>query len=434
MTNRLTRETLLSCFHNYGCEPENFRIGGEYERTIVRPNGKPVSYAEPLGIRWFLTQFMRRWGWKPKSEDGNIIALTKDGASLTLEPGGQFELSGAPHSRLSALAEEFALNRAQVNELAQEAGFTVITCGLTPICSIEDISWMPKGRYQIMKSYLPKKGDLAQFMMKATTSVQCNYDFIDEADCASKVKLCVGLAPITTAMFANSPLYRNRPNGFQSFRGHIWSRTDSDRTGFPMLQDNFSFERWIDYLLDVPMMFYRSGDTWLPANGRSFRYFMASGFDGIYPTMEDWDLHMTSVFPEVRIKRTIEVRGADCVSNELALAFCSLFTGLLYDSDAFSRALEVVEAISTDSDQDGRFQRACRLGLEAPFAGKTCAVWANLLVEAASDGLSRWEPDSVSLLDPLREQIDSGRSPAVALLKAWKSNPNPSAVIQYLSY
>ncbi|MEC8278007.1 MAG: glutamate-cysteine ligase family protein, partial [Myxococcota bacterium] len=142
MNSEINRNAILEQFHSYGCTPDHFRVGGEYERTIVRPNGKPISYAEPLGIRWFLTQFMRRWGWSPKSEDGHIIALTKDSASITLEPGGQFEISGAPHHSLAELVEEFSLNRNQVNQLAQEAGFTAITCGLTPIASIEDISWM----------------------------------------------------------------------------------------------------------------------------------------------------------------------------------------------------------------------------------------------------------------------------------------------------
>lgn len=435
MNSEINRNAILEQFHSYGCTPDHFRVGGEYERTIVRPNGKPISYAEPLGIRWFLTQFMRRWGWSPKSEDGHIIALTKDSASITLEPGGQFEISGAPHHSLAELVEEFSLNRNQVNQLAQEAGFTAITCGLTPIASIEDISWMPKGRYDIMQRYLPTRGDLAHFMMKGTTSVQCNYDFTDEADCALKVKLCSALAPITTALFANSPLYRNRPTGFQSFRGHIWSRTDPDRTGFPPgLQDDFTYERWVDYLLDVPMMFYKSSTEWLPAQGCSFREFMTNGIEGTYPDWEAWELHMTSVFPEVRIKRTIEVRGADCVSHELAVAFCALFTGLLYNSTALSLGLEVAEAISSDGDRNGRFQRACRLGLEAPFAGKSTASWASKLVEAAKIGLMDWEPESCALLDPLEAQIQTGRSPAAALMQAWKANPNPEDIIRFLAY
>lgn len=182
------------------------------------------------------------------------------------------------------------------------------------------------------------------------------------------------------------------------------------------------------------MMFYKAGHEWLPAQGRSFRTFMTKGIDGVFPDWDAWELHMTSVFPEVRIKRTIEVRGADCVSHELAVAFCALFTGLLYSSKALSLGLEVAEAISSDGDRNGRFQRACRLGLEAPFAGRSSASWASKLVDAAKIGLMEWEPESCSLLAPLEAQIQTGRSPATALMQAWKANPNPEAIIHFLAY
>lgn len=432
---RLYREKILDQFYSYGCSKENYLIGGEYERAIVRPNGTAISYEEPFGIRWFLIQFARRWGWKPKVEGQNIIALTKDGASITLEPGGQFELSGAPHKDLEDLKKEFALNREQVNLLAQEAGFRVITAGLTPISSIENVHWMPKGRYKIMREYLPQKGDLALFMMKGTTSVQCNYDFSNEEDCAQKVQVCAGLAPLTTAIFANSPLYRNRPTKYQSFRGHIWTRTDPDRTGFPPgLRDDFSYERWVDYLLNVPMMFVQIGEQWEPAQGMSFLKFMNDGFKGHFPTWDDWELHMTSVFPEVRIKRTIEVRGADCVSHDLALAFCALFTGILYDDQALDEANELANELMRLGTREERFHAACRCGLEATLQGKPLLQFAEKMTQIGLDGLSRYQPHNVDLLRPLIQQLQTGQSPAVALLDIWKKDPKPETVIEAVRY
>jgi len=432
--DRIDHNWIMTQWAEYGAPKSEWRIGGEYERSIVRPDGKPIRYDEPFGIRWFLVQFAKRWGWKPKMEGKNIIALTKDGASITLEPGGQFELSGAPHFDLDDLSKEFELNREQVKSLANEAKFIPITCGLTPIATIESIGWMPKGRYEIMREYLPQKGDLALFMMKGTTSVQCNYDFMDEEDCAKKVKLCASIAPLTTALFANSPLYRNRPTQFMSFRGHIWTRTDAARTGFPPgLRNDFSYERWIDYLLNVPMMFIKR-DRWIPANGVSFREFINSGIEGHFPNAEDWELHMTSVFPEVRIKKTIEVRGADCVSHDLAVGFCALFTGLLYDDDALDKGLALAEEFSAYKDRDTRFHLACKEGLRATIGHQTMAKWAQSLCEIAKGGLLAWQPQNVDLLSPVSLQADKGISPAEELMAAWVKDPRPEALISHLAY
>lgn len=430
----LSRSTILENFHQYGAPKEHWRIGGEYERIILRPDGASVGYEESFGIRWFLLQFAKRWEWKPKLEGNNIIALHKNGASITLEPGGQFELSGAPHYSLLDLQTEFETNREHLNQLCKESGLSTITCGLTPYTNVENIRWMPKGRYEIMKEYLPQKGDLAHYMMKGTASVQCNYDFRDEEDCARKVLLCAGLAPITTAIFANSPLYMGRPTSFMSFRGHIWTRTDPDRTGFPPgLRNDFSYERWVDYLLDVPMMFiYRN--RWIHAHGTSFRSFIEDGIEGHFPTEEDWELHMTSVFPEVRIKRTIEVRGADCVSHELALSFCALFSGLLYGEKALSDAIALQDEFCAHESRDERFHIACKGGLNGIIGNKSLADWAENMLDIAQTGLEEWQPESVHLLQPLIKQIASGESPAATLLRVWKRNPSPKALMRYLNY
>lgn len=430
----LSANSILENFHSYGTPKEDYLVGGEYERIILRKNGMSVGYEESFGIRWFLLEFAKRWNWKPKMEGNNIIALHKDGASITLEPGGQFELSGAPHKSLLALQQEFETNRDCLNTLCQQAGLHTITLGLTPYTNIEEVSWMPKGRYAIMREYLPQRGKLAHYMMKGTASVQCNYDFANEEDCAKKVALCSGLAPLTTAMFANSPLYLGRPTGFMSYRGHIWTHTDPDRTGFPPgLRDDFSYERWVNYLLDVPMMFIQR-DQWIHANGCSFRDFIKNGIEGHFPTEDDWELHMTSVFPEVRIKRTIEVRGADCVSHELALAFCALFSGLLYSDTAMDKALALKDEFCTHHDITQRFSIACLHGLEGDLGEKKLATWAEELLDIATSGLNEWQPESLPLLNPLVEQIQRGESPAAQALRNWKSSPSPKGFIPTISY
>ena len=432
---RLTRHAIIEKFYSYGCTPDKFLIGGEYERAIVHPNGRPVSYSQEFGIKWFLEQFKQRWNWKPKYEKENIIALEKNGASITLEPGGQFELSGAAHRDLSALEQEFVENRNCLRELCATANLHTITCGLTPIASIESVDWMPKGRYVVMREYLPTHGDLAHYMMKGTTSIQCNYDFQNEEDCARKVRLCAGIAPITTAIFANSPLYQNKFTNMQSFRGHIWTRTDPARTGFPPgLRDDFSYERWVDYLLQVPMMFIQRGDNWIHAHGKTFTEFMTTGIQGEFANWDDWELHMTSTFPEVRIKKTIEVRGADCVSHDLAIGFCSLFTGVLYDPQALDQGLALVEEITSLGSREERFTTACTQGLQGKFQQTSIHALAMRFMDIAHSGLSRYQNHNTHLLDALSTQIQTGYSPSHALLDLWKKDASPTSIIQYLTY
>lgn len=410
-------------------------VGGEFERILVRPNGGPVFYDDPDGIRWLLESLAANdSSWSTKCEGTHPIALYRgNGANITLEPGGQFELSGAPYPTLTGMVEELMAHRQALLDQLQGTDISVITAGLSPLTAIEDIKWMPKGRYDIMQAYLP--GDLAHYMMKATASVQCNYDYTDEQDCARKVRLAAGLAPLTTALFANSPLYNGKDTGFVSYRGHIWTRTDPDRTGFPPgLRDDYSHARWVDYLLDVPMMFYMDGDAWRHANGRSFRSFLEQGIDGVFPSWDDWNLHMTSVFPEVRIKQTIEVRGADCVSVPLSIAFCALFSGLFYNEGALEQGLALVADLTAHGTRDERFALACKDGLRAIIGGRSLGQWGQELISIARQGLEIHEPQSTHLLDPIAAVAASGRSPGEHMRDFWASNPDPEALIRYLRY
>lgn len=432
---RLTRDRLIETFQGYGRPYEKWLVGGEFERALVRKDGRPVGYFEPDGIRWVLEQLAEAGDWKVEYEGENPIALYKDGASITLEPGGQVELSGAPHKTLSALRDEMRANRDAMLALAEGHDLTWIACGLTPIADIDDIPWVPKGRYAVMKEYLPLYGDLAHYMMKGTCSVQANFDFTDEADCARKVRMAAGLAPLTTAMFANSPLYKNRDTGFKSYRAHVWTRTDPARTGFPKaLREGYTHEGWVDYLLDVPMMFYKVDGRWTPARGRTFRDYMVNGLDGQLPGKDEWALHQTSVFPEVRIKHTIEVRGADCVDHELALAFCALFTGLMYCPAVLSDALDLVAELDRQGTAMDRFEAAARGGLEGIVSGRPLADWARDLGALAERGLKNCMPDDVHMLDPLLARIASGRSPADDLLEQWSRNPDPTEIVRHVRY
>jgi glutamate--cysteine ligase len=434
---RLSRERLIATFQAYGKPRERWRVGGEFERAVVRGDGRPVAYDDEDGIRWILRRLSElEAGWADYEEEGKLIALIRpDSSSITLEPGGQVELSGAPHHSLLALAREMNENRAAMLALAEGHDLRWIACGLSPICDMDDVSWMPKGRYRVMREYLPRYGDLAHFMMKGTCSVQANFDYADEADCARKVRLCAGIAPLTTAIFANSPLYKNQDTGFQSYRGHVWTRTDPARTGFPPgLRADYTHERWVDYLLDVPMMFYKRRGEWTPAHGRSFRSYMEAGIDGHFPNDEDWALHQTSVFPEVRIKHTIEVRGADCVGPELALGFCAFFTGLLYSEAALDAGLALAEAFEQEGEREQRFDMAARLGLGGVVGGRSLASWSAELGRIAQAGLAEVEPAALPLLEPLLAQIATGKSPAESVLDAWRRDPSPGSVLAAVAY
>jgi glutamate--cysteine ligase len=439
MSPRLDRALLIASFQGYGSTKQ--LVGGEFERAVVRPDGRPVSYDEDHGIRWYLEEFARRGGWSVELEDDHPIALVKDGANLTLEPGGQIELSGAPHASLLDLERELRENRARLVELATDAGHVAIACGLTPIASIESIPWMPKGRYAIMREYLARTGRLAHHMMKGTTSVQANFDYTDEADCAEKVAVAAGLAPLVTAIFANSPLYENAPTGFQSTRGNVWRNTDPARTGFPApIADGFTFERWVDYLLEVPMMFYKRrgpehpNGVWAPAHGRTFREYMERGLEGQLAEKKDWELHQTSVFPEVRIKRTIEVRCGDGVGVELALAFCALFAAILYVEPARAAASELALDLRRRASLSDQHLAAATGGLGGSLGGRPTGEWAAALATIATTGLKAFDTQSSRLLDPLLERIESRRSPAQDLLDRWSRDRNPKAIVAAVSY
>jgi len=429
----MSRDALVAAYHTYGRPSEGWLVGAEFERHLLRPDGAPLPYDGPHGVKWLLEQ-LTHIGWRPHYEGPNPIALERDGAWVTLEPGGQFELSGAPHTTIRGVLDESAAFVEEVQAALGDAPVTPIALGYTPFAAVADITWMPKGRYVTMREHLGRTGALAHNMMKGTAALQASFDFADEADCARKVQLATRLGPLTTAMFANSPLLEGRPSGFASFRGHVWTQTDPLRTGFPDAGNHFTFEAWVDYLLDVPMMFTCIGGVWASAGGRTFRDWTRDGIDGVYPTDDDWELHLTSVFPEVRTKRTIEVRGADCVSLALSGAFVALFKGLFYCGRAMDGAEELADRFTHAGTRDERFDAACQGGLQGQVGGRPLAAWAEDLLEIAHGGISRCDPDDVPFLAPLEAQVASGNSPAHDLLAAWSQSPTWETVRRHGAY
>ncbi len=424
----ITAEKLLANFQSYGRPSDQWLVGSEFERHLLWSDGTPIPYFGEVGVEALLNAFISE-GWDPYYEGEHPIALFKNGANITLEPGGQFELSGAPYADLQPIHDESVQFIKDIDRLVAGKGVHQSALGFTPKAAIKDIGWVPKGRYVIMREHLGKTGKLAHHMMKGTCAVQASYDFADEAGAAAKVQLATRLGPLTTAMFANSPYKHGVDCGMASWRGHAWTQTDPRRTGFPEAAVAFTFERWLDYLLDTPMMFFKdAGGNWLAAEGRTFREWMAD--TDAPPTEEDWDLHMTSVFPEVRIKKQIEVRGADCVSQDLAMAFTALFKGLFYCSKALSDATELSLRLATSGSRDERFSEACRGGLKGVVGGRTYASWAEELITVADDALERCAPDDRKWLVPLQAQIALGESPAHTLLRTLGDTPNMDALLR----
>ncbi len=435
MSARLTEADLVASYDAYHSPRARWLVGGEYERAMVYGDGRAVGYHDEHGIHWLLDRLQARLGWKAKHEGPWPVELRGEGASITLEPGGQVELSGAPFRRLGDLAAEVRRNREALYACVEGLDQHWIACGLHPYAKIDEIPFVPKGRYAVMRDFLPRYGDLAHWMMKGTCCVQANFDYESEADCAEKFHVSLDLAPLNVALFANSPLAEGKETRWMSYRGHIWTRVDPRRTGFPPgVRDGYTHAGWIAYLLDCPMMFYMRDGQWAHAEGRTFRDWMDHGIDGCFPNADDWALHQTSVFPEVRVKRTIEIRSADAVPIDLAIAFCALWTGLLYGALADARTLATsFREAGGNVPVELRFAAAARNGLEGDYGGRRYAHWAADLCAVARRGLVTLGEDA-SLLDPLDALVATGRSPAARLLDAFRADPSPRNVLAAAAY
>ncbi len=343
----ITDERQLVAYLEAGSKPKSdWRIGTEHEKFgYTHDDLRPLPYDGERSVRALLESLAARFGWQPILEAGRPIALQRGRANITLEPGGQFELSGAPVKTLHETCCEVHEHLDQVRTVAAPLGIGMLGLGFQPKWKREDIPWMPKGRYRIMRAYMPKKGSLGLDMMLRTCTIQVNLDFDSEADMVKKFRVGLALQPVATALFANSPFTEGRPNGFLSYRSHIWTDTDPDRSGILpfVFEAGMGFERYVRHALDVPMYFvYRDG-KYIDASGQSFRDFLAGrlpALPGEVPTLTDWNDHLTTLFPEVRLKRFLEMRGADGGPWRNLCALPALWVGVLYHDEPLDAAYE----------------------------------------------------------------------------------------------
>ncbi|ESQ83799.1 glutamate--cysteine ligase [Asticcacaulis sp. AC466] len=428
-----TFSDLVSYFESGNKPREKWRIGAEHEKfafhldTLRRP-----AYDGHDGIEAMLTG-LQRFGWTPYREQGKLIALLRNGASVTLEPGGQFELSGAPLETIHDICDETGQHLAEVKAVASELGLGFLGVGFSPLWTREETPVMPKGRYNIMRSYMPKKGKLGLDMMLRTCTVQANLDYADEADMVLKFRVSLALQPLATALFANSPFIEGKPSGFLSARANVWTDTDPDRTGMLdfVFEEGFGFERYAQYALDVPMYFVKrdvpENGGYIDASGQDFKAFLKGelpALPGELPTMDDWADHLTTLFPEVRLKKYLEMRGADAGPWSRLCALPALWAGLLYDQTALEAAWDLVKGW-TSADHNTLRHMAAKTGLKGDIAGRPVKDWAMDMLDIAKDGLKRRNRlsggmvDETGYLGELFEIADSGLTPADRLLEKY---------------
>ncbi len=402
--------------------PADWRIGTEHEKFGFRLDDlRPPTFDGDRGIEALLTG-LTRFGWEPVDEGGRTIALSKDGATVTLEPAGQLELSGAPLENIHQTCREVGSHLFEVKAVADELRLGFLGMGFQPKWRRDEMPWMPKGRYRIMREYMPKVGSLGLDMMTRTCTVQVNLDYASEADMVKKFRVSLALQPVATALFADSPFTEGKPNGYLSYRSHIWTDTDADRTGMLdfVFEDGFGYERYVDYLLDVPMYFsYRDG-VYHDASGQSFRDFLQGRLPvlpGALPTLRDWNDHMTTAFPEVRLKKYLEMRGADGGPWNRLCALPAFWTGLLYDDAALDAAWDLVKDFTLEQRNLMR-DAVPRLALGAPAPGGTLRGLAQEALKISVAGLRRRARlnskgvDETGFLDALVEIAESGQTPA----------------------
>ncbi|MGB3624427.1 MAG: glutamate--cysteine ligase [Henriciella sp.] len=432
-----------------GCTPKaDWKIGTEHEKFgFIRDGLRPLPYDGDVSIKAMLEGLRDRFGWEPIEEGGHLIGLKKDGASVSLEPGGQFELSGAPLEHIHQTCNEVGDHLREVREIAEPLGIAFLGLGSSPLWSMEETPMMPKGRYRIMRDYMQKVGRLGREMMFRTCTVQTNLDFASEADMVKKMRVSLALQPLGTALFANSPFTEGRPNGFLSYRSHIWTDTDPDRSGMLpfMFEEGAGFERYVDYALDVPMYFVRRGGVYLDASGLSFRDFLDGKLPilpGEKPAIDDFVDHLSTIFPEVRLKRFLEMRGSDSGPWSRLCAFSAFWTGILYDEGALDAAWEIVKDW-TAPEREAIRQSVRTLGLKTPMPdGRSMRQVALDVLAISRDGLKaraklNTAGDNESgFLSELDEIAASGLTPADRLLQLyhgeWGQRVDP--VFETLAY
>jgi len=414
-----------------GCKPESdWLIGTEHEKFgFCWKTLKPLAYEGECGIQTILTSLQEGFDWQPVRENGHLIALLKDGCSVTLEPGGQLELSGKPLQTLHQTCNEVHAHLKQVKAVADPLDVGFIGLGFQPKWQREDMHWMPKKRYEIMREHMLKVGSLGHDMMTRTCTIQVNLDFSSEADMVKKFRVGLALQPLATALFANSAFVDGKPSGYLSYRAHIWTDTDYQRTGqLPFVfESGMGFERYVDYMLDVPMYFVYRNNQYINAAGQSFRDFIQGklpALPGEYPTIQDWDDHLTTAFPEVRLKRFLEMRGADGGPWRRICALPAFWVGLLYHQPSLDQAWELVKDWTVE-DRAQFMQDVTRQGLRASVKSQPLLDLAKTVMDLSKAGLAARQryntkgQDETIFLSALEDIVACGVSPAEKKLRLY---------------
>lgn len=421
----------LAEFLAEGCKPKaDWRIGTEHEKFgYCKDTLLPLPYDGPRSIRVMLEGLRDRHAWNPVEEAGKLIGLVKDGANISLEPGGQLELSGAPLETIHETCDEVNQHLVEVKDVADEIGAGFIGLGAAPVWTHEQMDLMPKGRYGLMNEYMTKVGTMGRVMMRRTCTVQVNLDFGSEADMIQKMRVALALQPVATALFANSPFFEGQVNGHKSWRSRVWRDLDAARTGMLpfVFEDGFGFERWVEYALDVPMYFvYRDG-AYIDALGQSFRDFLAGklpALPGETPTLSDWADHLTTAFPEARMKKYIEMRGADGGPWRRLCALPAFWVGLTYDQNALDGAWDLAKGWNAEQREALRVAASVD-GLQAKVDGISMHELAREVVALSEAGLKArarpgaggMVPDETHFLNALKESVETGMVPADELLR-----------------
>ena len=421
------RDQLIEYFATAAKPRSEWSIGTEYEKVAVRvSDGHAVPFSGPRGIEALLNRLADRYGWEPLFEEGRTVALRNDKAAITLEPGGQVELSGEKCKSVHCAHAELTRHIDEIVTLGAELDIAFLGLGMQPISRLDEIEWVPKQRYRIMAPHMLRVGTLGQRMMKQTATVQVNIDYGDEADAMLKLRTGMGLAPLINAMFANSPLCDGDLNGYASFRGHVWTDTDPARCGILpfVFRPEASFEHYTEYALDVPMYFIVRGGTWYDMTSLTFRQFLENGHQGHRATMTDWNSHLTTLFPETRLKGYIEIRSADSQSPELMLALPALVKGIFYEPDCLLAAWDLVKRWTYEERLE-LWNVAHRAALQGRVRRIAIGELAEELLSIATAGLERQrdlnaqgEDESV-YLERLEDLVKRRRCPADRVIEKW---------------
>jgi len=437
-------EDLFRYFHSFAKSRNQIRVGVEVEILgVEKSSGKALPYEGDPGIHQVLAEMAKRFAYEPVLEAEHIIALKRRDTLISLEPGGQVELSAPPVSNVFEVQEQvenFLSELRQIRKVFPKIEW--LAYGIQPFSSLAQIPWVPKERYAIMASYFKTHGMLSHEMMKMTATNQINFDYLSEANAMANLRAVLCLTSIVTALFANSPFSEGRPNGFLSRRLHIWNHTDPDRTGLltAFTQPGRTFKDYLEYILQMPLMFVVRHGKWIPVYGKNFREFIREGFEGTRATLGDFELHLSTAFPEARIKQYLEVRGIDGQSPELIPAVAAFWKGLLYDADTREKAWKLV----ADASEDDRLRLHCdvpRIGLRAKLGSTPIFPIAEELVELSCQSLAKQKTKEESrseclFLEKIRHKIlTPQKSPAEALLEKWAGEfkESPARLIEYLS-